>query len=47
MSEVVDRSNIGEKPSENGANDDGGDAVPEEEHGNTVAGDVTFFPSDA
>ena len=46
MSELIERSDEAEEPSEKRANGDRGEAVPKKEHKNAAFSDRAFFPGD-
>ena len=45
-SKFVERGDKAEEPGKEGADGDGGDTVPEEEHQDAAAGDAALFPGD-
>ena len=46
IGKLVERRDEAEKSGKDGGNNDAGDAVPEEEHGDAVTRDAPFLPSD-
>lgn len=46
MCNCINRCESAKQPGEKWANDDGGEAVPDEKHNNSMLGDWTFPPGD-